>query len=771
MASEDGWSYSLSFYVNGLLDTEVRVRDLVLANEGPLHIGKGPWTDGMQGFTSNLRVFPTPISAAEHRERYFLEKRAHDNYVSPGRERGEINNDIEASWAHSAVRHPATQISFLLQRFQTEWTSHEGGGDGPSEDSSEPGDFKKVQDAAYEGAIAAVELCTTDAWDLLVEAADLGHPAALSDTGEAYLYGSYALPDHCASLSHAFSVEQNLTHAKELLERAFKGGVMNAGKPLALLLGMGDKREHPEDANLSQFTTGLFHLSAASGRKEAFAILGRNYRQDSTTSRTSTEVAAYHYHHAAVEASVAFHERGKQPFHEMTRLYDSLERDVTIGERGDDDELIQFQKMRADKEGNVAAMAAMGDLYYWGAHGVTRDHAQAYHYFERAAQAGNTESQSAVAGMLLKGEGAAQDNATAIEWYEKAAEKNHTRALNGLGFIHFHGSGGVSENKSLALEYFERAAANEEDGDSVFNAGYCHATGLGTAVNVTRAMQFYDVAVNKFGHFAAIFEMGKIYMEGVSGVVPRDSGRALPYLKAAAGGGQWGSTMRKAFDLYVNGEFERAVVLYHEARALEYPVATSNLAFIYDQKLLRSGDEASERQGLKYLYLACEENGDREVLVRIGDYHYYGLAGLRKDPIAALRWYSRASAEGVDVGAYNVGHMYEYGDGVKANLARAERYYNRVLELSSDSTEIYLVVRFALARLSLRKWLHHTPLEALLGFQSPMTATADANESRIDSVLAFGATKTFSGNYYLILTSTLAILVVGIAVKHFQRTR
>ncbi|RLN90898.1 hypothetical protein BBJ28_00000329 [Nothophytophthora sp. Chile5] len=522
---------------------------------------------------------------------------------------------------------------------------------------------------------------------------------------------------------------------------------------------------------VQEFMQGLLqtsiHVAEARGRHEARKVIAFDGQQSLRIAPPGT----YLVRASAIDASVAFHERGKQPLHEMTRLYDSLERDVTIGERGDDDELIQFQKMRADKEGNVAAMAAMGDLYYWGAHGVTRDHAQAYHYFERAAQAGDTGSQSAVAGMLLKGEGAAQDNATAIEWYGKAAEKNHTRALNGLGFIHFHGSGGVSENKSLALEYFERAAANEEDGDSVFNAGYCHATGLGTAVNVTRAMQFYDVAVKMFGHFDAIFEMGKIYMEGVSGIIPRDSGRALPYLKAAAEGGQWGSTMRKAFDLYVNGEFERAVVLYHEARAFTYPVATSNLAFLYDQKLLRSGDEASERQGLKYLYLASEENGDKEVLVRIGDYHYYGLAGLRKDPIVALRWYSRASAEGVDVGAYNVGHMYEFGDGVKANLARAERYYNRVLELSSDSTEIYLVVRFALARLSLRKWLHHTPFEALLGFQSPLTATADTNKSRIDSVLAFDATKTFSGKYYPILTSTLAILAVGIAVRYFQRTR
>ncbi|EEY53305.1 uncharacterized protein PITG_06946 [Phytophthora infestans T30-4] len=348
---------------------------------------------------------------------------------------------------------------------------------------------------------------------------------------------------------------------------------------------------------------------------------------------------AYHYYHAAVEAANAFHELGKQPLHEMTRLYDSFERDITVD------------------NGDVEAMAAMGDLYYWGAHGVPRDHTQAYNYFNRAAEAGNVNAQSAVAGMLLKGEGTAQDNVTAIEWYEKASEKNHTRALNGLGFVHFHGSGGVLENKTLALELFERAAFNKEDGDSIFNAGYCHAKGLGTSVNISRAMEFYHMAAREFGHFDAIFEMGRILLTGESGVVPRNSERAVEYLKAASDGGQWGRVVREGFDLYSDGEYARAVVAYHEARELGYSVALSNLAFLYDQRLLQLGDETSERRALKYLLLTNTENGDRETLVRIGDYHYYGLAGLRKSPKTALRWYSRASAEGVAVGAFNVGQI------------------------------------------------------------------------------------------------------------------
>uniref|UniRef100_K3X201 Uncharacterized protein n=1 Tax=Globisporangium ultimum (strain ATCC 200006 / CBS 805.95 / DAOM BR144) TaxID=431595 RepID=K3X201_GLOUD len=450
--------------------------------------------------------------------------------------------------------------------------------------------------------------------------------------------------------------------------------------------------EKRTSGSLVNLAIGLYYLAAVTGKKDAYAILARRYAAGDGVAR-ALDISVYHYRHAAADASVAYHERGKQPLHEMNRLYDGLKEDLTKGQLGDDDELIQFQKLRAE-QGDVDAMAAMGDLYYWGARGVARDHVQAHEYFSRAAHAGHVSAQSALAGMLLKGEGSKKDNESAIMWYTKAAERNHTRALNGLGFIHFYGSGGVNENKSLALEFFEKAAANEEDGDSVFNAGYCHAFGLGTPINFTRAIHFYEIAAKKFGHFDAILEMGKIWMVGISGVVERNNEFAHTYLKAASDAGRWGKCVRKGFERYLNNDFQRAAALYHEAREYGYPVATSNLAFLYDQKLLASADLESGKRALQYLQLASLQNGDQETLVRIGDYHFYGLAGLPPDSHEAIRWYSRASAEEVADGAYNVGHMYEYGIGVPVNLERAERYYRRVLVLASESMEASVVASY-----------------------------------------------------------------------------
>ena len=84
----------------------------------------------------------------------------------------------------------------------------------------------------------------------------------------------------------------------------------------------------------------------------------------------------------------------------MKRLSQSTEATVHEGERGDEDALIDMQRMRADKLGDPNAMVAMGDLYYYGARGMPRDQAQAYDYFQRAANTGHTGGQVAAANLL-----------------------------------------------------------------------------------------------------------------------------------------------------------------------------------------------------------------------------------------------------------------------------------------------------------------------------------------------------------------------------------
>jgi len=195
----------------------------------------------------------------------------------------------------------------------------------------------------------------------------------------------------------------------------------------------------------------------------------------------------------------------------MIRLTPDMENAADEGELGGDDERIAYQLLLAE-QGNVPAMVNMGDLYYYGARGLARDQAAAFRWFDQAAAAGDANGQVAAAGLLLKGEGVDKNHTAALALYEKAADQNHTRALNGLAYLYFQGTD-VERNFTRAFELFSRAAAKENDGDSLYNAGHCHQHGQGTTVNVAEAMRMFKIAAEKFGHFDSIFELSRLHLE------------------------------------------------------------------------------------------------------------------------------------------------------------------------------------------------------------------------------------------------------------------
>ncbi|ETV98310.1 hypothetical protein H310_09012 [Aphanomyces invadans] len=500
------------------------------------------------------------------------------------------------------------------------------------------------------------------------EAAVLGHPSSLYRMGEAYLYGTDDL------------YKPNATLAAWYFKQALHGGEAAAAKPLALI--------YATDPSTLGEAIALFHYAASMGDASSNMILARRYEKGDGV-EADGETAAHYYYIAAVDASRAYHTRGNQPLHEMNSLFHADQVNVAEGQEGENDKWIQFQKMRADHDQDVDAMVAMGDLYYWGARGCARDHPLAFEYFERAATLGSPIGMSAAAGMLLKGEGVAQDNETAIRWYEQAAMSNNVRALNGLGYIHFYGTANCTQNQSKGLEFFEHAAAQRTDGDSLFNAGYCHFVGLGTPANTTRALAYFRDAAHSFGHFDSIFELGKVALN-VDGTFERHVSEAITYLRAVSAAGDWGKVARQGFDAYLSGQHHQAIWLYHEAREYGYPVAAGNLAYLYDAMGLPNSAT----------YLA--EATEVEASLRLGDCYYYGKCGVGQNVHMALIWYSRASADGLSVGAYNVGYMNEYGiGGIPVNGDRATRYYKRALELS-PSWETWFVMTVSIYRVQLR---------------------------------------------------------------------
>jgi TPR repeat protein len=66
---------------------------------------------------------------------------------------------------------------------------------------------------------------------------------------------------------------------------------------------------------------------------------------------------------------------------------------VEIGNKGNDDELIQLEMVRA-AEGSVPSMLTMADVNYFGARGMPRNQPEALRYYEMAAAAQNTHGKN-----------------------------------------------------------------------------------------------------------------------------------------------------------------------------------------------------------------------------------------------------------------------------------------------------------------------------------------------------------------------------------------
>ena len=258
----------------------------------------------------------------------------------------------------------------------------------------------------------------------------------------------------------------------------------------------------------------FYRLAAAGGDAVAMLALGYRHRLEGPHACMSS---AYYYRWAAQETYAAIHgPEHKSFFVDKTRLsLDWVRPDAGLeaGQRGEDDELIQYHMMQAEA-GDVEAMTNLGDLYYYGARGMPRDHAASFAHYARAATVGdtavaagtgpgNSHAWAKLASMHMKGEGTRENYTAARLAFEKAASlDDNPKGHNGLAYLYYYGKG-VPQNYTIALRSFE-AAATQGNSDAAFNAGLMYKEGRGATANTSAAERYFASAA-QHGHVDAIF--------------------------------------------------------------------------------------------------------------------------------------------------------------------------------------------------------------------------------------------------------------------------
>ena len=105
--------------------------------------------------------------------------------------------------------------------------------------------------------------------------------------------------------------------------------------------------------------------------------------------------------------------------------------------------MIDKQRLKDAKAGNIQEQVSIGKYYYFGAWGLGEniDYKKALFWLTKAAEQGHVESQHSVGFMHYEGQGTQIDYETAFHWYTKAAEQGYTPSQNNLGCLYRDGRG------------------------------------------------------------------------------------------------------------------------------------------------------------------------------------------------------------------------------------------------------------------------------------------------------------------------------------------
>jgi TPR repeat protein len=160
----------------------------------------------------------------------------------------------------------------------------------------------------------------------------------------------------------------------------------------------------------------------------------------------------------------------------------------------------------------------------------------------------------------------------------------------------------------------------------------------------------------------------------------------------------------------------------------------------------------SEARALN-LYALSANQGNADSRLRLGDFHYYGLGWLEVDKTEAAEFYQSAADLHHTHAIFNLGVMYEAGDGVKQDFHLAKRFYDQAAEFSSEAKLPRTVALFVMQmHQSFRTqfdstWLGDMAAEALEWVAWAQHSLQEAThghlrESRVLTALLFSTTGT-----------------------------
>ncbi|KAL7752224.1 ERAD-associated protein [Sorochytrium milnesiophthora] len=385
-----------------------------------------------------------------------------------------------------------------------------------------------------------------------------------------------------------------------------------------------------------------------------------------------------------------------------------------------------FKHQQADQYNDILAQVQLGYEYLTGSHSKRPNLAEAHKYFMRACRqyfSGPDDSPSAslsqqpdtnqlvaqAAGFLgrmyMRGDAVAANNVTAWQWFSRGAKLKDVTSMTWLAIMNMESTGNP-QAKTFTEE--ERAKARQTGWELLLKITQkAHLTTAEAMAYVGQQLLHtgeYKLALPylrnaaKFYHLPAMYSIARMFHFGIG--TTESCPVAVAYFKLLVERGmEWIDPLfSPAFNLLVTGNPELSLLLYTLAAERGAEVAQSNVAWLIDTAQANATALVPNPHYFSYVNWNRAANQDNtDARVKVGDYHYYGR-GVPLDLGKAAMQYHLAGDLHNGIALWNLGYMYEHGEGVAKDYHMAKRHYDHALTVNAEG---WLPVKLSLFKLHL----------------------------------------------------------------------
>jgi TPR repeat protein len=401
-------------------------------------------------------------------------------------------------------------------------------------------------------------------------------------------------PDYRSGMALSWKGDQN--GAVQAWTRAAQRGVAEARYRLGLAYHYGEgvqedrtaaahwfelaaKQDHPGAANMvghylmngygglgrdSAAATEWFRRGAELGDDVAALNLGRNYSNGDGNARDRALGTRYLLQAAELNDITA----------QELLVWRFAEGDGVV----QDDSAAALWAQRAAARGSLDAAVDLG-RFLWTGRGVEKKPELGTRMIRKAAESGG-KAVYFMGEAYLFGHGVDKDPATAFQWFDKAARGGHSFAKLQVGLAYMNGAG-VARNQDRGIRWLELASADGlTKADMVL--AYAYVNGDGRPADPARAAVYFTKAAQN-GNHEAEWRLGGILRDGKG--VPADPVQAAAWMRKAAGAvSQAATELARMYQagIGVDRDLEQAKSYFHNAARAGDCEAMDGLARMYE---------------------------------------------------------------------------------------------------------------------------------------------------------------------------------------------